>query len=83
MPVTGTSRVRVAVSSLSVFLDHRRVNLYLRVSLGWCARRTQGFIPVRVKHPYIQFAAARVTGTWFIVGVIDMREKKNPKSLVK
>ena len=29
---------------LSVFLDHRRVNLYLRVWLRWCARTTEGFI---------------------------------------
>ena len=39
--------------SVSVFSDHRRVNLYLRVWLGWCARRTQGFILVRTEHPYV------------------------------
>jgi len=60
--------------SVSVLSDHRRVNLYLRVWLGWCARRTQGFILVQAKHPYVQFAAARVTGTWFAVGVTNRRE---------
>ena len=44
-------------------LDHRRVNLHLHVWLGWCARRTQGFILVRVECPYVQFEAARVTDT--------------------
>ena len=43
--------------------DHQLVNLYLRVWPGWCARRTQGFILVRAECPYVQSAAARVTGT--------------------
>ena len=43
--------------------DHRLVNLYLRVWPGWCARMTQGFILVRVECPYVQSAAAHVTGT--------------------
>ena len=51
--------------------SYRRVNLYLCVWLGWCARKTQGFILVRAEHPYVQFAAARVTGTWFAVGVTN------------
>ena len=45
--------------------------LYLRVWLGWYARRTQGFILVRAECPYVQFTAARVTGTWFVVGVTN------------
>ena len=43
--------------------DYRLVNLYLRVWPGWCARRRQGFILVRAECPYVQSAAARVTGT--------------------
>ena len=62
---------------LSVFSEHRRVNLYLRVWLRWCARRTQEFILVRAERPYVQFAAARVTGTWFTVGVTNRREKES------
>ena len=61
---------------LSVFSDHRRVNLYLRVWLGWCARRTQGFILVRAERPNVQFTAARVTDTWFAVGVTNRRERE-------
>ena len=61
----------------SVFWDHRRVNLYLRVWLGWCARRTQGFILVRAKRPYVQFAAARVTGTWFAVVTPSVLHRKS------
>ena len=68
---------------LLVFSDHRRVNLYLRVWLGWCARRTQGFILVRAERPYVQFIAARITGTWFAVGGYKhVREEEDPKSLV-
>ena len=66
---------------LSVFLDHRRVNLYLRVWLGWCARRTQGFILVRAERPYVQFAVARVTSTWFVVGVTNKRDRERIPSL--
>ena len=36
---------------LSVFSDHRQVNLYLRVWLRWCARRIQGFILDRQNVP--------------------------------
>ena len=36
---------------VSVFSDHQWGNLYLRVWLGWCARRTQGFILDRTEHP--------------------------------
>ena len=43
--------------------DHRLVNLYLYVWLGWCARRTQGFILIWAECPYVQFEAARVTDT--------------------
>ena len=50
-------------SSMYVFSDHQRVILYLRVWLGWCVRRTQGFILVRAEHPYVQLAAAHVTST--------------------
>ena len=28
------------------------------------------------EHPYVQFAAARVTGTWFAVGVTNRRERE-------
>ena len=63
--------------SLPVFSDHRRVNLYLCIWLGWCARKTQGFILVRAERPYIQSIVARVTSTWFVVGVTNWlgREK--------
>ena len=44
--------------------SYRRVNLYLRVWLGWCAQKTQGFILVWAEHPYVQFEAAHVTGTY-------------------
>ena len=44
-------------------LNHRLVNLYLRVWPGWCARRTQEFILVRAECPYIQCAAAHITDT--------------------
>ena len=47
----------------------------MRVWLGWCARRTQGFILDQAEHPYVQFVAARVIGTWFVVGVINKRER--------
>ena len=40
-------------AELSVFLKHRQVNLYLRIWLGWCTRRTQGFILVQTKYPYV------------------------------
>ena len=64
--------------------NHWLVNLYLRVWPGWCARRTQEFILVRAECPYVQFAAAHVTGTWFAVwGYKQAREGKDPKSLVK
>ena len=53
----------------------------MRVWLGWCARRTQGFILVWTKRPYVQFAAAHVTDTWFAVGVTNMRERKRISSL--
>ena len=43
--------------------DHQLVNLYLHVWPGWCARRTQGFILVWAECPYVQSAAAHVTGT--------------------
>ena len=66
---------------LSVFSDHRRVNLYLRVWVGWCVRRTQRFILVRTERPYVQFAAARVTGTWFAVWVTNRRERERILSL--
>jgi len=66
---------------LSVFLDHRRLNLYLRVWLEWCAQRTQGFILVWAERPYVQFATVRVTGTWFAVGVTNRRERKRITSL--
>ena len=46
-----TQLLKHVLQHLSVFLDHRRVNLYLRVWLGWCARRTQGFILVRRNVP--------------------------------
>ena len=36
----------------------------------------QGFILVRAERPYVQFAAARVTGTWFTVGVTNRRERE-------
>ena len=66
---------------MSVFFDHRRVNLYLRVWLGWCARRTQGSILVWAERPYVQFAAARVTSTWFAVRVTNMQERERIPSL--
>ena len=37
---------------LSVFSDHRRVNLYLHIWLGWYARMTQGLL-VQTERPYI------------------------------
>ena len=43
--------------------NRRLVNLCLRVWPGWCARKTQGFILVWAECPYVQFEAARVTGT--------------------
>ena len=64
------------IIKVSVFSYHQRVNLYLCVSLGWCAWRTQGFILVRAEHAYVQFAAARVTGTSFAVGVRNRRERE-------
>ena len=36
---------------VGVFSDHRRLNLYLHVRLGWCARRTQEFILIRAERP--------------------------------
>ena len=41
----------------------------MRVWLEWCTRRTQGFI------------AARVTGTWFAVGVTNRQERERIPSL--
>ena len=46
-------REKGGLGFLSVFSDHRRVNLYLRVWFGWCAQRTQWFILVRVERPYV------------------------------
>ena len=62
-------------------MDHRRVNLYLRVWLGWCARRTQDFILIRAERLYVQFAAARVTDTWFVVGVTNRLKRERIRSL--
>ena len=53
----------------------------MRVWLGWCARRTQGFILIRAERPYVQFTTARVTGTWFIIGVINRWEREMILSL--
>jgi hypothetical protein len=42
-------------NSGTVGISYRRlVNLCLRIWLGWCAKRTQGYIVVRVKCPYVQ-----------------------------
>ena len=48
-----------------------------------CARRTQGFILVRTKCPYIQSAGARVIDLVCSRGYKQMREEEGPKSLVK
>ena len=45
------------------------------------ARRTQGFILVRAKCPYVKSVAARVTGTWFVVGVTKRRAREKVPSL--
>jgi len=44
-------------------------------------RRTQGFILVRAERPYVQFAAAHVTGTWFALGVTNRQEREMISSL--
>jgi hypothetical protein len=44
--------------------------VYLHVKvLDGCAQRTRGVKLVRTKRPYVQFMAARVIGTKFVVGV--------------
>ena len=73
--------IHVALQFLLVFSDHRRVNLYLRIWLGWCARRTQWFILARAERPYVQFVAARITDTWFAVGVTNRWESEMIPSL--
>jgi hypothetical protein len=55
--------------------DRRLVNLCLRVWLGWCVRKTQGFILVQVECPYIQFELP-VFLQWFAVGVTNGRERE-------
>ena len=40
------------------------------------------FILVRAKRPYVQFAAARVTDTWFVVGVTNRQEREKVPSLL-
>ena len=72
-PLPGVSTVGVS--------SHQLVNLYLRVWFGWCARKTLGFILVWAECPYIQFGTARVTDTWFVVGVTNGREREEVPSL--
>jgi hypothetical protein len=63
--------------------DRRLVNLCLRVWIGWCARKAQGFILVRAEHPYVQFELLVFLHS-FAVGVTNDRERKRaPKSLVE
>ena len=75
----------VALVSTKLFVgvsDHLLVNFVICASdPDGCARRTQGFILVRTERPYVQFAAARVTGTWFVVGVTNRRERERIPSL--
>lgn len=45
-----------------------------------CSEDTR-IILVRAQCPYIQFAAARVIGTWFAVEVTNRREKEEVPSV--
>ena len=64
--------------------DHWLVNFVICESdPDGCARRTQGFILVWVEYPYVQFEAARVTGTVCSRGYKWAREGEGPKSLIE
>ena len=80
----GRAKSLYLACQLSMFSDHRRVNLYLRVWLGWCARRTQGFYtglggtslrPVCCCSCYRDLICSR--------GYKQARVGEDPKSLVK
>jgi hypothetical protein len=50
---------------LSVFRNRRLVNFVDCASrLGWCAKRTRGYILVGGERPYVQWRAVCVTCTW-------------------
>ena len=49
--------------------------IFARLARMVCSEDTW-FIMVRAERPYVQFTAARVTGTWFAIGVINRRESE-------
>ena len=50
--------------------------IFIRLARMVCSR-TQEFILVRAERPYVQFAAARVTGTWFAVVTPSVLHRKS------
>jgi hypothetical protein len=67
---------------LSVFRNHRLMNFVdCAFRSGWCAKRTQGCILVRIECPYVQWRAIRVTCTWVCNRVTNGHERDELPSL--
>ena len=54
--------------------------VFTRLARMVCSEE-QEFILIWVEHPYVLFGAAHVTGTWFVVGITNRRERKMIPSL--
>ena len=72
-PLPGAPTVGVFGPPTSKFV-------FARLSWMVCSEDTRVYTG-STEHPYVQFAATRVTGTWFIVGVTNRRERERIPSL--